>query len=137
MNRVRSGQANSLTAGDPVALTATPTFANVGTMLKFVVVLYRRPDLSPEAFFANLRDEHGPLAERIPGLRRYVQNHVLPDPRREHPGWDAVIELYWDDWASMEAAWATPEGQAATNHLQTLADLSRTTWSVVQEHVRR
>jgi uncharacterized protein (TIGR02118 family) len=106
-------------------------------MLKFVVVLYRRPDLSPDAFFANLRDEHGPLAERIPGLRRYVQNHVLPDPKREHPGWDAVIELYWDDWDSMEAAWATPEGQAATDHLQALADLSRTTWSVVQEHVRR
>lgn len=106
-------------------------------MLKFVVVLYRRPDLSPEAFFANLRDEHGPMAERIPGLRRYVQNHVVPDPNREHPGWDAVIELYWDDWASMGAAWATPEGQAATDHLRTLADLSRTTWSVVQEHVRR
>jgi uncharacterized protein (TIGR02118 family) len=106
-------------------------------MLKFVVVLYRRPDLSPEAFFANLRDEHGPLAERIPGLRRYIQNHVVPDPKREHPGWDAVIELYWDDWASMEDAWATPEGQAATDHLRRLADLSRTTWSVVQEHVRR
>ena len=106
-------------------------------MLKFVVVLYRRPDLSPEAFFANLRDEHGPMAERIPGLRRYVQNHVLSDPKREHPGWDAVIELSWDDWESMEAAWATPEGQAATDHLQALADLSRTTWSVVEEHVRR
>jgi len=106
-------------------------------MLKFIVVLYRRPDLSPDAFFANLRDEHGPLAERIPGLRRYVQNHVVPDPKRKHPGWDAVIELYWDDWDSMEAGWASPEGQAATEHLRTLADLSRTTWSVVQEHVRR
>jgi uncharacterized protein (TIGR02118 family) len=106
-------------------------------MLKFVVVLYRRPDLSPEAFFSNLRDEHGPLAERIPGLRRYVQNHVVPDPRREHPGWDAVIELYWDDWDAMEAAWASSEGQAATDHLRTLADLSRTTWSVVRAHVRR
>ena len=106
-------------------------------MLKFVVVLYRRPDLSPEEFLANLQGEHGTLAERLPGLRRYVQNHVLPDASRKHPGWDAVVELYWDDWASMEAAWSSPEDQAATDHLQTLADLSRTTWSVVQEHVRR
>lgn len=106
-------------------------------MLKFVVVLYRKPDLSREAFFANLRDEHGPMAERIPGLRRYVQNHVVPDPKREHPGWDAVIELFWDDWVSMEAAWETPEGQAATAHLEKVADLSRSTWSVVEEHVRR
>lgn len=106
-------------------------------MLKFVVVLYRRPDLSPEEFFTNLRDEHGPMAERIPGLRRYIQNHVVADPTRKHPGWDAVIELYWDDWAAMEAAWQTPEGQAATDHLEMFADLSRSTWSVVQEYVRR
>ncbi len=106
-------------------------------MLKFVVVLYRRPDLSREEFFTNLRDEHGPMAERIPGVRRYIQNHVLPDPKREHPGWDAVIELYWDDWASMEAAWESAEGQAATDHLRALADLSRTTWSVVQEYICR
>jgi hypothetical protein len=79
--------------------------------------------------------DHSPSVSQ--DLRRYVQNRLLPDPRRKHPGWDAVIELCWDDWASMEAAWASLEGQAATDHLQTLADLSRTTWSVVQEDVRR
>jgi uncharacterized protein (TIGR02118 family) len=106
-------------------------------MLKFIVVLYRRPDVAPEAFHSNLRNEHGPLAERIPGLRRYVQNHVAPDPTRAHPGWDAVVELYWDDWPAMEAGWRSPEGQRATNHLAEFADLSRSTWSVVNEEVRR
>ena len=48
-------------------------------MVKFMVVLFRRPDLSPEAFRANLRTIHGRMAERIPGLRRYVQNHVAAD----------------------------------------------------------
>ncbi len=56
-------------------------------MLKFIVDLYRKPGLSPDEFLANLRDEQGPMAERIPGLRRYVQNHVVPDPPRKHPGW--------------------------------------------------
>ena len=37
-------------------------------MLKFVVILYRRPDFSPQQFYTSLRDEHGPLAERLPGL---------------------------------------------------------------------
>lgn len=106
-------------------------------MVKFVVVLYRKPGLSAEAFFANLRDEHGPLAERLPGLRRYVQNHVVADPTRRHPGWDAVIELSWDDRDAMEAAWRSPEGRAATDHLEVLADLSRSTWSIVREEVRR
>jgi uncharacterized protein (TIGR02118 family) len=106
-------------------------------VLKFVVVLYRRPGITAQQFALNLRQEHGPLAERIPGLRRYVQNHVLPDPTRPHPGWDAVVELWWDDWAAMEAAWKTPAGQAATAHLAVFADLARSTWSAVSEEIRR
>src|SRR5262245_50875552 len=106
-------------------------------MLKFMVVLYRKPDLSPGRFFENLRNEHGPLAEQIPGLRKYIQNHVVPDPSRPHPGWDAVVELFWDDWAAMEAGWKSPEGRRATEHLAVFADLSRSTWSVVDEQLRR
>jgi uncharacterized protein (TIGR02118 family) len=106
-------------------------------VVKFLVVLYRRPDLPREQFQERLRGEHGALAARLPGLRRYVQNHLEPDPNRKHPGWDAVIELYWDDGPSMEAAWASPEGKLATDHLAELADLSRSTWAVVREEVRR
>jgi uncharacterized protein (TIGR02118 family) len=106
-------------------------------MLKFLVVLYRRPDIPAERFHAVLRDEHGPMAERIPGLRGYIQDHVVKDNNRPHPGWDAVVELYWDDWASMEAAWLTAEGRASTEHLAEFVDLERSTWSVVSEEVRR
>ncbi len=106
-------------------------------MLKFLVVLYRRPDVSGEEFHSILRNEHAALAERLPGLRKYIQDHVASDPSRGHPGWDAVVELYWDDWPSMEAAWLTPEGQASTSHLAEFVDLDRSTWSVVQEEVRR
>ena len=106
-------------------------------MVKFMVVLYRRQDLSAEEFRTNLRQIHGPMAEHIPGLRRYVQNPVTADPSRAHPGWDAIVELYWDDWPTMEAAWRSPEGQAATRHLQEFVDLSKGTWAVVNEEVRR
>jgi uncharacterized protein (TIGR02118 family) len=109
----------------------------MSTMLKFIVVLYHRPDLTPEQFHAVLRNEHAHLAERLPGLRKYIQNHVTPDPSRPHPGWDAVVELYWDDWPAMEAAWRSPEGQAATDHLAEFVDLARSTWSVVNAEVRR
>jgi hypothetical protein len=37
----------------------------------------------------------------------------------------------------MEAAWASPEGKLATDHLAEFADLSRSTWGVVGEEVRR
>ena len=106
------------------------------SMVKFIVVLYRRPDLTADRFHAILREEHGVMAEQLPGLRRYVQNQVVSDPSRKHPGWDAVVELYWDDWDSMEAAWRAAEGRRATEHLADFVDLSRSTWSVVHEEIR-
>lgn len=106
-------------------------------MVKFMVVLYRRPDLSESAFQAYLRDVHGPMAEAIPDLLHYTQNFVAQDPTRKHPGWDAIVELFWADRETMEAAWASPEGVAATADLAEFADLARTTWSLVDFHQRR
>jgi len=104
-------------------------------MLKFIVVLHRKPGWTAEKFRSYFIDVHQPLAEKIPGLRRYRQNFVMPDPKRERPPWDCVVELYFDDRDAMETAWTTPEGQAATADLQVFADLSRTARSVVEERV--
>ena len=106
-------------------------------MIKFAVVLYRRPGLPLARFRRVLRNEHARMAEALPGLRRYVQNHVVHDPKRRRPAWDAIVELYWRDRRAMEKAWRSSEGQRATAHLATFADLARTEWSVVAEDVRR
>ncbi len=102
-------------------------------MVKFMVVLYRRRDLSQAEFRQHLTQVHAPLAKRLPGLKKYLQNHPATDPKRNAPGWDAIVELYWDDWATMEAAWASPQGAASDADLPAFADLDRTTWSVVDE----
>jgi uncharacterized protein (TIGR02118 family) len=102
-------------------------------MLKFIVVIYKRPDLTQEQFRQHLQGTHATLAKNLPGLRRYVQNHICADPKRKAPGWDAVVELYFDDSTSMEAAWASPQGVASDADLPAFADLTRTTWSVVDE----
>lgn len=102
-------------------------------MLKFMVVLYRRPDFTRDQFRAHLVNIHTPLAKALPGLRRYVQNHPISDPNRPSPAWDAVIELYFENWEAMEAAWTSPQGAASDADLPLLADLNRSTWSVVEE----
>lgn len=102
-------------------------------MLKFMVVLYRRPDLSPAEFREYLEKIHAPLAKKIPGLKRYRQNHAADDRKRKRPGWDAIVELYWEDRETMEAAWASAEGVASDADLAAFADLDRTTWSIVDE----
>lgn len=101
-------------------------------MLKFVVVLSKRPDLTREQFRRHLEQVHAPLAKALPGLRRYTQNHVIADPKRS-PAWDAIVELYFDNWDAMEAAWASPQGAASDADLPKFADLTRTTWSAVEE----
>jgi uncharacterized protein (TIGR02118 family) len=102
-------------------------------MLKFMVVLYRRPDLTSDQFRQHLQAIHGPLAKNLPGLKKYVQNIVCDDSTRTHPGWDAIIELYFDDGPAMEEAWASPQGASSDADLPAFADLTRTTWSVVDE----
>jgi len=102
-------------------------------MLKFMVVLYRRPDLTAAQFRRHLEAVHAPLAKALPGLKKYKQNHVCADPNRNPPGWDAIVELYFDNRESMEAAWASPQGAASDADLPAFADMSRTTWSVVEE----
>ena len=106
-------------------------------MVKFMVVLYRRPDFSEREFQDYLRDVHGPMAEAIPDLLHYTQDYVADDPTRKHPGWAAIVELFWSDRSTMEAAWASPEGRAATEDLAEFADLSKTTWSLVEALQRR
>ena len=101
-------------------------------MLKFMVVIYKRPDLTREQFRRHLQQIHGPLARNLPGLRKYVQNFVFEDPKRK-PGWDAVVELYFDNWTGMEAAWASPQGAASDADLPAFVDLNRTTWAAVEE----
>jgi uncharacterized protein (TIGR02118 family) len=102
-------------------------------MLKFMVVIYRRPGMSSEEFRCHLTEVHGPLARKLPGLRKYVQNFVCTDSKRKAVGWDAIVELYFDDWPTMEVAWASPQGAASDADLPAFADLTRTTWSAVDE----
>ena len=102
-------------------------------MIKFMVVLYRRPDLTFEKFRRHLETTHAELAQNLPGLKRYRQNYVAHDAKRKHPGWDAIVELYFENREAMETAWASPQGAASDADLPLFADMSRTTWSVVEE----
>jgi len=102
-------------------------------MIKMAVVLHKRPDFTAEQFRDYLFSVHAPLARKIPGLRKCVYNVALPDKTRKPPDWGCVVELYFDDFDSMQAAWASPEGQTANGDNPNLADMTRTSWSIVEE----
>ena len=102
-----------------------------------MVVLARRPDLEPADFKDYFLRVHTPLAEALPALARYHLNWPAEDEARPAPAWDLIVELYWPDRAAMEAAWASPQGRAATDDLAHCADLDRTSWSIVEVEARR
>ena len=82
-------------------------------LVKVIAVTSKLPGLTLDQFFVRWHDDHGPLVARVPGLRRYVQNHAIPEAYAErgqtHDGWS---ELWFDDLDALHRATATPEWRA-------------------------
>jgi uncharacterized protein (TIGR02118 family) len=106
-------------------------------MCRFIVVLCRRRDFSPEAFREYFLRSHEPLASALPHLVGYVQHFAQEDPTRPPPSWDAVIELSFPDRHAMESAWQSEAGRSATDDLARFADLERSSWSIVDTRLVR
>lgn len=86
-------------------------------MIKRISLLQRKPELTHEEFVNHWFKIHGALARKVPGVRRYMQNHIreissradIPDLDMEI---DGIAELWWDDADAMKVSIATPEAQA-------------------------
>jgi uncharacterized protein (TIGR02118 family) len=90
-------------------------------MVKAIFTAARLPGLSLDEFSLRWRTVHGPLAARAPGLRRYVQNHVLPEAYALHrPTHDGFSELWFDDLAALRHAMASQEWRTLREDGQTL-----------------
>jgi len=94
-------------------------------MVKVVLFLHRRADLSIDEFRRYWHQTHRPLLERLPGLRRLVLNDVLAGPDGSEPVCDGIAEDWFDSVESMQAAFASPEAQAVTADVVNFLDLSR------------
>jgi uncharacterized protein (TIGR02118 family) len=91
-------------------------------MVKTVAIASRHPDLPLEEFQRRWFEDHGPLGARLPGLRRYVQNHALPEayegvPSMTHDGW---AEMWFDDLEAMRRSRASDASRALAEDGRTL-----------------
>lgn len=100
--------AMKILATDEHVIIDGPVPANGVKSIEFVT---HRPDLAIDAFQRYWRETHGPLAARIPQIRRYVQSHVRPSAYTggRTPAYDGLAVTWFDDTAAMRAAAATPE----------------------------
>jgi uncharacterized protein (TIGR02118 family) len=86
-------------------------------MIKTIGLLTRKSGWTHEQFMKHWVGTHAPLAHKVPGLRRYVQNHILGERTRADieataVEIDGIAELWFDDQAALETAARTPEMKA-------------------------
>jgi uncharacterized protein (TIGR02118 family) len=86
-------------------------------MIKTIGLLTRKKDWTHAQFMEHWVKVHAPLALAVPGLRRYVQNHIQGERTRSdiettNVEVDGIAELWFDDQASLDRAAQSPEMKA-------------------------
>jgi uncharacterized protein (TIGR02118 family) len=106
-------------------------------MPKLVSFLKRKAGMDVDAFQSYWANRHGPLASRIPGLRRYVQCHVRASAYRagRAPRYDCVPETWFDDIDAMRASEATPEYRAVRADEANFLESGRLPFIITREYV--
>jgi len=82
-------------------------------LIKVVGLLSRKPELTHEQFVRHWLEIHGPLAHAVPGIRRYVQSHIVgtrtrPDIPETDVEIDGIAELWYDDQDALARAAPAP-----------------------------
>jgi uncharacterized protein (TIGR02118 family) len=96
---------------------SSPNRGEMPIMIKTIGLLTRKDGWTHDQFMKHWVEIHAPLALAVPGLRRYVQNHIKGERTRADitettVEIDGVAELWFDDQAALEAAARTPEMKA-------------------------
>lgn len=95
-------------------------------MLKVIDLVKRRPGIAVETFQADWKATAATAMGAVPGLRRYVQSHALPQGYgRGELLFDAIAEMWFDDWAACAEALTSPAFAAATRAADGLVDPAR------------
>lgn len=103
-------------------------------MTKVIFILHRRDDIDRETFLREWSgDQHISIAKKIPGLRKVVQNHPVPDPSQDAPACDGIAELWFDNSDTMQHAFESPEWTAAIEDGKRYADFAVSHSLIVKE----
>ncbi len=104
-------------------------------MVKMAGFAMRKPGMDVEAFQKYWREVHGPLATKIPQLRRYVQCHPLLTSYRagKQPIYDGVALSWFDSTAEMREK--PPEYRAIRRDEPNFLELHPENIIITREHV--
>lgn len=107
-------------------------------MIKSIVVARRKAGMTRPEFYKYWEEKHGPLAAKyMPGVRKYVQNHLIEVPGMEFEA-DGVVEMWYDDVNAYLKAMdfmRTDEGRFLAEDGAKFADIDPSQVWIVEEHI--
>jgi uncharacterized protein (TIGR02118 family) len=118
--------------------------------MKLVYVIERRQDVPEEEFYDYWLNKHGPLVRKhaqVIRAKKYIQSHLIDMPMNEAlrsargmlGPVAGITEVWWDSLEDFQAAYATPEGQAAGKELSAdenkFIDVTKSQVFLTEEHV--
>jgi uncharacterized protein (TIGR02118 family) len=107
-----------------------------GSLVKGVYQLKRMPGMALDEFRKYWIEVHGGLGSKLPGLRRYVQSHLIDEAYLyAEPRYDGVAQLWFDNTDAMRAAFASAPGKALAADGPQFIDTGALGNFVAQEHV--
>ena len=105
-------------------------------LIKGVWQIKRKPGMPLSEFRQYWREIHGPIAAKLPGLRRYVQSHLIDDAYLyAEPRFDGVAQLWFDSPNAMRAAFESPQGTASGEDSAKFVDQSSQWMFVAREYI--
>ncbi|HVN28530.1 MAG TPA: EthD family reductase [Candidatus Binataceae bacterium] len=105
-------------------------------LVKGVYQLKKLDGMSLDEFRKYWIEVHGSLGSKLPGLRRYVQSHLVDDAYAyARPHFDGVAQLWFDSADAMRAAFDSSAGKELAADGPKFTDMSALRMFVAQEHV--
>ena len=107
-------------------------------MVKVLTFINRKAGMPVEEFQTYWRTRHPDVVTRLPGIRRYVQSHVLPESyAKGEPVHDGIAEVWADDTNALRAMTASPVHPALVADEAQFIDRARMGVIVTDEHVAK
>ena len=104
-------------------------------MIKRVTVVHARSDIDRGEMLRYWKDVHGPLIAKVPGVKRYVQNHCIQSAQgHAEPPFLGIGEVWFESREEADKTQVTPEWKAATADAATFMEMDRVVAGWAEEH---
>ncbi|MDQ0198295.1 EthD family reductase [Neobacillus ginsengisoli] len=85
-----------------------------------MIALYKHPE-NKEAFDEHYFNVHGPITEKIPGLRKMEVTKIIGSPMGGEGEYYLLCEMYYDDQEALKQGMRSAEGKASGKDLMGFA----------------